>query len=141
MGEHHRGEIARTVALLSVSRLWTRVGVDTETRGERRISVELRGARNVIGIGRVKTPTLAIACRRELVVRDFVPVAYFEVVATAQARGGAFRMRHAPKERIVERAKAQAALRRDTRDAKSVGLSRACEVPGVRNQPVLTRRQ
>ena len=69
-----------------------------------------RGARNVIGIGRVKTPTLAIACRRELEIRDFVAVAYFEVVATARARGGAFRMRHAPKERIVERARAQAVL-------------------------------
>ena len=69
-----------------------------------------RGARTVIGIGRVKTPTLAIACRRELEIRDFVPVAYFEVVATARARGGAFRMRHAPKQRIVERAKAQAVV-------------------------------
>ena len=67
-----------------------------------------RGSRGVIGIGRVKTPTLAIACRRELEIRDFVPTKYFEVVATAQAEGGAFRMRHAPKERIVERAKAEA---------------------------------
>ena len=69
-----------------------------------------RGARNVIGIGRVKTPTLAIACRRELEIHDFVPVAYFEVVATARARGGAFRMRHAPKKRVVERAKARAVV-------------------------------
>ena len=67
-----------------------------------------RGSRGVIGIGRVKTPTLAIACRRELEIRDFVPVGYFEVVATAHAEGGAFKMRHAPKERIVERAKAEA---------------------------------
>ena len=66
-----------------------------------------RGSRGVIGIGRVKTPTLAIACRRELEIREFVPVPYFEVVATARAEGGAFRMRHAPKERIVERAKAE----------------------------------
>ena len=69
-----------------------------------------RGARDVIGIGRVKTPTLAIACRREIEIRDFVPVGYFEVVATAHAEGGALRMRHAPKERIVERAKAQTVL-------------------------------
>ena len=62
-----------------------------------------RGSRGVIGIGRVKTPTLAIACRRELEIREFVPVGYFEVVATAHAEGGAFKMRHAPKERIVER--------------------------------------
>ena len=67
-----------------------------------------RGSRGVIGIGRVKTPTLAIACRRELEIRDFVPVGYFEVLAAAHAEGGAFKMRHAPKERIVERAKAEA---------------------------------
>ena len=60
-----------------------------------------RGSRDVIGIGRVKTPTLAIACRRELEIRDFVPVGYFEVVATAVAEGGKFRMRHAPKKRIA----------------------------------------
>ena len=67
-----------------------------------------RGSRGVIGIGRVKTPTLGIACRRELEIREFVPVGYFEVVATAHAEGGEFRMRHAPKERIVERGRAEA---------------------------------
>ena len=40
-----------------------------------------RGARGVIGVGRVKTPTLAIVCKRELEIRNFVPVAYFEVTA------------------------------------------------------------
>ena len=69
-----------------------------------------RGAREVIGVGRVKTPTLAIACRCEIVIRNFVPVRYFEVVATARARGGGFRMRHAPKKHIVERAKAETVL-------------------------------
>ena len=67
-----------------------------------------RVSRGVIGIGRVKTPTLAIACRRELEIQDFVPVAYFEVAAAAHAEGGEFRMRHAPKARIVERGKAEA---------------------------------
>ena len=40
-----------------------------------------RGASGVVGVGRVKTPTLAIACKRELEIRDFVPGSYFEVVA------------------------------------------------------------
>src|SRR3954470_15189224 len=62
-----------------------------------------RGARTVIGVGRVKTPTLAIVCKRELEIRNFVPQAYFEVVATAQAEAGQFRIRHAPKERILRR--------------------------------------
>src|SRR6185369_10164351 len=54
-----------------------------------------RGARGVIGVGRVKTPTLAIVCKRELEIRNFVPVDY------------QFRMRHAPQERIVRRELAQ----------------------------------
>ena len=67
-----------------------------------------RGAQGVIGVGRVKTPTLAIACKRELEIRDFVPVPYFEVAAAAHAGGGAFRMRHAPKDRILKRHDAEA---------------------------------
>ena len=66
-----------------------------------------RGARGVIGVGRVKTPTLAIVCRRELEIRNFVPLAYFEVVATAKVTGGQFQMRHAPQNRIVRREIAQ----------------------------------
>jgi DNA topoisomerase-3 len=66
-----------------------------------------RGARGVIGVGRVKTPTLAIVCRRELEIRNFVPLAYFEVVATAKVAGGQFQMRHAPQNRIVRREIAQ----------------------------------
>jgi len=66
-----------------------------------------RGARGVIGVGRVKTPTLAIVCKRELEIRNFVPQGYFEVVATATVAGGQFQMRHAPQERIVRREVAQ----------------------------------
>ena len=62
-----------------------------------------RGARGVIGVGRVKTPTLAIVCQRELEIRNFVPVTYFEVVATAKVAGGEFKMRHAPQEKILKR--------------------------------------
>ena len=64
----------------------------------------------MIGVGRVKTPTLAIACKRELEIRDFVPVPYFEVVAAADAGSGAFRMRHAPKDRILKREDAEAVV-------------------------------
>src|SRR6202162_5505142 len=66
-----------------------------------------RGARRVIGVGRVKTPTLAIVCKRELEIRNFVPIAYFEIVATAKVAGGQFQMRHAPQDRIVRREFAQ----------------------------------
>jgi DNA topoisomerase-3 len=67
-----------------------------------------RGARTVIGVGRVKTPTLAIVCQRELEIRDFVPQTYFEVMATAEAASGELRLRHAPKERILKREDAEA---------------------------------
>jgi DNA topoisomerase-3 len=66
-----------------------------------------QGARRVIGVGRVKTPTLAIVCKRELEIRNFVPHAYFEIVATAKVAGGQFQMRHAPQDRIVRREIAQ----------------------------------
>ena len=66
-----------------------------------------QGARRVIGVGRVKTPTLAIVCKRELEIRNFVPLAYFEIVTTAKVAGGQFQMRHAPQERIVRREIAQ----------------------------------
>src|ERR1700754_3047296 len=62
-----------------------------------------QSGRRVIGVGRVKTPTLAIVCKRELEIRNFVPLAYFEVVATAKVAGGQFPMRHAPQDRIVRR--------------------------------------
>ena len=66
-----------------------------------------QGARKVIGVGRVKTPTLAIVCRRELDWGNFVPIADFEVVATAKVAAGRFQMRHAPQNRIVRREIAQ----------------------------------
>ncbi len=49
-------------------------------------------------------------CKRELEIRNFVPQAYFEVVATANVAGGQFQMRHAPQERIVRREVAQAVV-------------------------------
>jgi DNA topoisomerase-3 len=69
-----------------------------------------KGARRVIGVGRVKTPTLAIVCKRELEIRAFVPQPYFEVIAIADVAGAQFQMRHAPTERIVERERAQEIL-------------------------------
>ena len=69
-----------------------------------------KGARGVIGVGRVKTPTLAIVCKRELEIRHFVPTSYFEIVATAMVEGGEFKMRHAPQDRILKRESAEAVV-------------------------------
>ncbi|WP_420967307.1 DNA topoisomerase [Bradyrhizobium sp. B120] len=70
-----------------------------------------QGARRVIGVGRVKTPTLAIVCKRELEIRNFAPLAYFETVATAKVADGQFQMRHAPQDRIVKRERAEAVVK------------------------------
>ena len=58
--------------------------------------------KGVIGIGRVKTPTLAIVCMREIEILNFSTEDYFEIVATATVEKGSFLMRHAPpaKDRI-----------------------------------------
>jgi DNA topoisomerase-3 len=75
----------------------------------RTATVLLAGSqRAVIGVGRVKTPTLAIVCRRELEIRAFRPQTYFEVVAVARVAAGTFLMRHAPPERILKREDAEA---------------------------------
>ena len=68
-----------------------------------------RGVKGVIGIGRVKTPTLAIVCLREIEIRDFKVEHYFEIVAIATVEGGTFLMRHAPpvKARIRDKAAAE----------------------------------
>jgi DNA topoisomerase-3 len=44
------------------------------------------GTRGVVGIGRVKTPTLGIVCMRELELRNFRPDDYFEVVGMRTCR-------------------------------------------------------
>ncbi|MDQ6669664.1 MAG: DNA topoisomerase [Chloroflexota bacterium] len=89
----------------------------------RTATVMLRqGARGVIGVGRVKTPTLAIVCTRELEIQNFVPQAYFEVVATATLAGGQFQMRHAPQERIVRRETAQAVIEATQGFAGALGV-------------------
>ncbi|MDA1100944.1 MAG: DNA topoisomerase [Proteobacteria bacterium] len=71
------------------------------------------GVRGVIGIGRVKTPTLGIVCLRELEIRDFRAEDYFEVVATAAVAAGTFTTRHAPdaRHRITDRGRAEAIAR------------------------------
>lgn len=71
------------------------------------------GVRGVLGIGRVKTPTLGIVCLRELEIRDFRPDDYFEVVATATVAAGTFSIRHAPaaKHRITNEDRAEAIAR------------------------------
>jgi len=84
-----------------------------------------RGTKGVIGIGRVKTPTLAIVCLREIEIRDFEVEEYYEVVATAKTQDGAFTMRHAPpvKARIRDKATAEAIAQAANKYTGPVGVT------------------
>ncbi len=84
-----------------------------------------RGVKGVIGIGRVKTPTLAIVCLREIEIRDFKSENYFEIVATAKVDGGSFVMRHAPavKARIRDRATADTIATAATKYTGRIGVT------------------
>ena len=59
-----------------------------QTLGARRA-----GAEGVYSLGRVQTPTLALIVARDQEIATFVPVAYFEVVATFQVAAGAYQGR------------------------------------------------
>ncbi len=88
-------------------------------------SLLTRGTKGVIGIGRVKTPTLAIVCLREIEIRDFRIEDYFEISATATVEAGQFSMRHAPpvKTRIRDKAAAEAIVKAAAKFNGPLGVS------------------
>ncbi|HWJ03666.1 MAG TPA: DNA topoisomerase, partial [Verrucomicrobiae bacterium] len=54
-------------------------------------TVKFGGFRNMISVGRVQTPTLALLVNRELEIQGFAPETYFELVATfLTAKGEAY---------------------------------------------------
>ena len=65
------------------------------------IPEDFKGA---LGIGRVKTPTLGILCKRELEIEKFRSVDYFQIKAQAEVAAGSFEIRHDP-ERYGEKVK------------------------------------
>ncbi|EFO28773.1 DNA topoisomerase III [Roseibium sp. TrichSKD4] len=68
------------------------------------------GVRQVIGIGRVRTPTLGIVCRREHELATFRSQDYHELTATVDGGNGSFILAHRPKaeKRYFDRALAEA---------------------------------
>ncbi|MEH6633505.1 MAG: DNA topoisomerase [Halopseudomonas aestusnigri] len=78
------------------------------------VALKQPGQYGAIGIGRVKTPTMAIVCMRELEILDFTPQDYYHLVATATVDGSQSQnevlnndqklqldLRHAPKDKIL----------------------------------------
>lgn len=70
----------------------------------RAATVTLRADGNgVIGVGRVRTPTLGIVCRRELEIRAFESTVYWTVRADCTtATGARLSLVHEPEERILD---------------------------------------
>lgn len=70
------------------------------------------GFKNMISIGRVQTPTLAILVNRELEIRNFKPEAYFEVFAHFRSGDGDYRgkWKSGKTDRFSDKAKANAVL-------------------------------
>jgi DNA topoisomerase III len=71
------------------------------------VALKQPGEYGAIGIGRVKTPTMAIVCIRELEILDFKPADYYHLVATANTTAGKLDLRYAPKEKILDQARAE----------------------------------
>ncbi|MFD2205530.1 DNA topoisomerase [Kiloniella antarctica] len=85
------------------------------------VALKQPGQYGAIGIGRVKTPTMAIVCMRELEILDFTPQDYYHLIATAtiDAPGNIpsgpensadklqLDLRHAPKDKILDLDKAE----------------------------------
>lgn len=60
--------------------------------------------REVISVGRVQTPTLALVVRRDLEIQNFKSQAFYTLTADVKTAGGTVKMEHAPKEdRILDR--------------------------------------
>jgi len=76
----------------------------------RTVTTLFRPDRGVVGVGRVKTPTLALVCERELAITQHVPRPYFEVVGRLITARGAATVRHVGADRLLDRNEAQARL-------------------------------
>lgn len=72
------------------------------------VSLVPKGVKRVIGLGRVRTPTMALVVRRELELKTFVARSYFEIAADVESAAGRFRLFHKPDadNRIFDRTKA-----------------------------------
>jgi DNA topoisomerase III len=89
--------------------------------------------RRVIGIGRVKTATLAIVCKRHIAIRDFKPTAYFDVGVDVTDGANSVRLWHkrAHTNLLTDKAEARAlaAVAASYRGPISVAMKRAIEPP------------
>jgi DNA topoisomerase-3 len=65
------------------------------------LSVRKYGYDDVVSIGRVQTPTLALVVNRDLAIENFKPKDFFGVTASIKATGGAFFARWKPSDSVT----------------------------------------
>lgn len=75
-----------------------------------RSASSLLSKEGVISIGRVQTPTMAMICRRELAIQNFVPEDYFQPWIDVAGDAGTARLTFRPEEKIKDRAAADAIM-------------------------------
>jgi DNA topoisomerase III len=76
-------------------------------------TLKFGGFKNMVSIGRVQTPTLAMLVKRELDIRGFKPETYYELLGTFQTQAGAQyrgKWKKGKIDRFVEQEKAQQIL-------------------------------
>jgi DNA topoisomerase III len=66
-----------------------------------------------LGLGRVKSPTLGIICKRELEIREFVKEDYYQIKMTVEGQNGQVTLKHAPRAPDLIKNKARADLIKD----------------------------
>lgn len=90
-----------------------------------RAATKTFGKDQVVSVGRVQTPTLALVVRRDLEIENFKPQTFYTMVADVKTAKGAVKMEHAPKEdRILDKKIAQAIAA--SLKGKTVPLSVEC---------------
>lgn len=70
-----------------------------------------RGVRAILGVGRVRSPTLGIVCLREIAIQRFKPQTSYGIAATVRANGAELVLSYHPdKPPVIDRAQGEAAV-------------------------------
>jgi DNA topoisomerase-3 len=74
------------------------------------VALKPAGMRGAMGMGRVKTPTMAIVCKRQIELDGFTPRGYWDLWLLAEHEGETVRLSHRPAEdaRLFDRNEAEA---------------------------------
>jgi DNA topoisomerase III len=96
----------------------------------RAASLKLGGGRQLLSVGRVQTPTLAIVVRRDLEIEAFEPEEYFTLEATFQAQAGQYQgsWRSAREPEALDRFATRAEAEAHASSVRAAGRARVASV-------------